>query len=197
MVVTAVVTCDQAFLGLIAGYCSWLWLSHTYFLHTRLRFLNTVPYVNFAGDCWPATFQNPRVRNMHLFKVHLKFQMCTWSLRGLKRFPRPRENQVLSSLSRNKVGSVHILSGSESQANYAYCQDIFLESPRANKFAGWKSSSLLYFKTKYQDLFSEIPLQTASYTHITTLLRLLHMMNVRFSLLNMAQLILGVTLPNF
>jgi hypothetical protein len=28
-------------------------------------------------------------------------------------------------------------------------------------------------------------------------LRLLHMMNVRFSLLNMAQLILGVTLPNF
>jgi hypothetical protein len=29
------------------------------------------------------------------------------------------------------------------------------------------------------------------------LLRLLHMMNVRFSLLNMAQRILGVTLPNF
>jgi hypothetical protein len=28
-------------------------------------------------------------------------------------------------------------------------------------------------------------------------LRLLHMMNVRFSLLNMAQRILGVTLPNF
>jgi hypothetical protein len=29
------------------------------------------------------------------------------------------------------------------------------------------------------------------------ILRLLHMMNVRFSLLNMAQRILGVTLPNF
>jgi hypothetical protein len=28
-------------------------------------------------------------------------------------------------------------------------------------------------------------------------LRLLHMMNVRFGLLNMAQRILGVTLPNF
>jgi hypothetical protein len=32
---------------------------------------------------------------------------------------------------------------------------------------------------------------------MTAELRLLHMMNVRFSLLNMAQRILGVTLPNF
>jgi hypothetical protein len=32
---------------------------------------------------------------------------------------------------------------------------------------------------------------------VTWPLRLLHMMNVRFSLLNMAQRILGVTLPNF
>ena len=32
---------------------------------------------------------------------------------------------------------------------------------------------------------------------VVELLRLLHMMNVRFSLLNMAQRILGVTLPNF
>ena len=30
----------------------------------------------------------------------------------------------------------------------------------------------------------------------SVMLRLLHMMNVRFSLLNMAQRILGVTLPN-
>ena len=32
---------------------------------------------------------------------------------------------------------------------------------------------------------------------VTWPLRLLHMMNVSFSLLNMAQRILGVTLPNF
>jgi hypothetical protein len=35
------------------------------------------------------------------------------------------------------------------------------------------------------------------YAQMITALRLLHMMNVRFSLLNMAQRILGVTLPNF
>jgi hypothetical protein len=33
--------------------------------------------------------------------------------------------------------------------------------------------------------------------HAESDLRLLHMMNVRFSLLNMAQRIFGVTLPNF
>ena len=46
-----------------------------------------------------------------------------------------------------------------------------------------KYKSVLNLEAKY-DIFHEI-------------LRLLHMMNVRFSLLNMAQRILGVTLPNF
>jgi hypothetical protein len=42
-----------------------------------------------------------------------------------------------------------------------------------------------------------LPLKSLGTISIYKLLRLLHMMNVRFSLLNMAQRILGVTLPNF
>ena len=50
-------------------------------------------------------------------------------------------------------------------------------------------------ESKFMFLFC--PLGGVGALKILLVLRLLHMMNVRFSLLNMAQRILGVTLPNF
>jgi hypothetical protein len=61
-------------------------------------------------------------------------------------------------------------------------------SPNSDRFEPNSGRWLTVLKTQ-SDKFNEYI--------VTCKLRLLHMMNVRFSLLNMAQRILGVTLPNF
>jgi hypothetical protein len=62
---------------------------------------------------------------------------------------------------------------------------------RPSTRSGWAASFII-------QLSSQLQVRMISTPHsLTYLLKLLHMMNVRFSLLNMAQRILGVTLPNF